>query len=202
MESIQLENRVDPRSSSPRSATNEPSSPFFLHHLDGPGLILVSQQLTGEKYTSWSRAMIIALSVKNKLGFIDGSISKPEDNNSELMNCWIRNNSIVISWILNSISKEISVSVIYASSVVEMWNDLKDRFQQSNEPQIFQLRRELMNLSQEHSSVSVYFTRLKTIWEELSNYRPHCSCRTCTCGGVKEMSNHHQMEYIMVSPSF
>ena len=49
--------------------------------------------------------MTIALSVKNKLGFIDGTISRPVD--VDLLGPWVRNNNIVISWILNSVSKEI-----------------------------------------------------------------------------------------------
>ena len=73
---------------------------------------------------------------------------------------------MVISWILNSVSKEISASIIYAHSAREIWIDLRDRFQQSNGPRNFQLRRELMNLSQDQQSVSVYFTKLKTIWGE------------------------------------
>ncbi|KAL5539285.1 hypothetical protein UlMin_045376 [Ulmus minor] len=62
---------------------------------------------------------------------------------------------------------------------------------------IFQLKRELINLRQEQSSASIYFTKLKTIWEELNNYRPNCSCGKCSCGGVKNLNDHHQMEYIM-----
>ena len=50
------------------------ANPFFLHQADGPGMVLVSQVLTGDNYGSWSKAMIVALSVKNKLGFVDGSI--------------------------------------------------------------------------------------------------------------------------------
>ncbi|XP_031280100.1 uncharacterized protein LOC116138529 [Pistacia vera] len=114
--------------------------------------------------------MLIALSMKNKLGFVDGSISEP---------------------------KEISAGIIFASSAQEIWLDLRDRFQQRNEPRIFQLKRELMNLCQEQSSVSIYFTKLKTIWEELSNYRPNCSCGKCTCNEVKNLNNHHQTEYMM-----
>ena len=53
------------------------SSPYFLHHLDSLGLVLVSQLLTGDNYASWSRAITIALSMKNKLGFIDGTIPRP-----------------------------------------------------------------------------------------------------------------------------
>ncbi|XP_068649045.1 uncharacterized protein [Aristolochia californica] len=54
-----------------------------------------------------------------------------------------------------------------------------------------------MNLRQDKDSVSTYFTKLKTIWEELRNYRPHCSCGKCSCGGVTNLNDHHHMEYIM-----
>lgn len=84
--------------------------------------------------------MTIALSVKNKIGFIDGSILKPDGDDLDLLNSWIRNN-VVISWILNSISKDICVSIIFSDSAKEIWYDLKERFQQSNGPRIFQLRR-------------------------------------------------------------
>ncbi|XP_073004955.1 uncharacterized protein [Typha latifolia] len=178
------------------SAIDDASSPYFLHHSDSPGLILVSQPLTGENYTSWSRAMLIALSVKNKVCFVDGSVPRPEGTSPNL-NFWIRNNNIVISWILNSISKEISASVIYSDSAHEIWIDLKDRFLQRNGPRIFQLRRELMNLTQGQMSVSSYFTKLKSIWEELNNYKPVCTCNHCTCGGIKSISNHYHMEYVM-----
>ena len=126
--------------------------------------------------------MTIALSVKNKLGFIDGSIPKPIGTNSSLISTWIRNNNMVISQILNSVSKEISASVIFTESAYEIWLDLKDRFQQSNGPRIFQLRRELINLHQYQNSAGIYFTKLKAIWEELNNFRPSCSCGKCTCG--------------------
>ena len=184
-------------SSGHRSTIDDPMSPFFSHHSDSQGLILVSQPLTRENYTSWSRAMLIALSVKNKLGFIDGSIPKPNISDLPLFNSWIRNNNMVISWILNSISKDISASIIFFESATEIWLDLKTCFQQSNGPRIFQLKHKLVNLAQDQSSVSVYFTNMKALWEELSNYRPACSCGKCTCGGVKALQSHYQMEYIM-----
>ncbi|XP_031274459.1 uncharacterized protein LOC116132918 [Pistacia vera] len=109
--------------------------------------------------------MVIAPLVKNKLGFIDGSIPRPEGNDS-LLNSWFRNNNMVISWILNCVSKEISTSVIYSDYAYEMWLDLKERFQQKNGPRIFQLRRDLMNHTQ------------------------------CLCGGTKALADHYQMEYV------
>ncbi|XP_022849787.1 uncharacterized protein LOC111371850 [Olea europaea var. sylvestris] len=138
-------------SSMNHSSIDDVSSPYYLHHSDSPGIVLVSQQLTGENYATWNRAMTIALKVKNKFDFVDGSITRAEDN-TELLNAWICNNNIVISWILNSVTKEISASIIYSESAHEIWRDLKERFQQRNGPRIFQLRRELMNLTQGQSS--------------------------------------------------
>ncbi|XP_075518245.1 uncharacterized protein LOC142552365 isoform X2 [Primulina tabacum] len=183
--------------SSGQSAIEDPMSLYFLHHADNPGLMLVSQALTGENYTSWSRAMKIALSVKNKLGFIDGSIARPSETEWNLHNYWIRNNNIVISWILNSVSKEISASILFAESAAEIWQDLKERFQQSNGPRVFQLRRELVSLRQEQDPVSVYFTKLKALWDELTNYRPMCSCGLCDCQGVKKIEAYFQADYTM-----
>ncbi|XP_073285756.1 uncharacterized protein [Primulina huaijiensis] len=140
--------------------------------------------------------MIIAFSVKNKLGFVDGSIPKPDNSDPNLLTSWKRNNNIVISWILNSVSKEISASIIFADSAVDIWQDLKDRFQQSNGPRIFQLRSELINHRQGQSSVSVYFTKLKTIWEKLNNLIPQFVCGSC-CEGIKKLELHHQMDYAL-----
>ena len=71
--------------------------------------------------------MVIALSVKNKFGFIDGSITKPSGKNLDLLNSWLRNNNMVKAWILNSVSKEISASILYSESAFKIWCDLRER---------------------------------------------------------------------------
>ncbi|KAG8373699.1 hypothetical protein BUALT_Bualt11G0051800 [Buddleja alternifolia] len=69
------------------------SSPFFLHHSDKPGSILVSQPLQGDNYPTWSRAVRMALEAKHELGFIDGSISQPEESFATRLQ-WICCNSL------------------------------------------------------------------------------------------------------------
>ena len=44
------------------------SNPFYLHHSDNTGATFVSHPLNGDNYPTWSCAMRIALSAKNKLG--------------------------------------------------------------------------------------------------------------------------------------
>ena len=54
-------------------------SPFHLPSGDNPRLVLVAQPLTKENYNTRSRSVIVALNAKNKVGFIDGSITEPKD---------------------------------------------------------------------------------------------------------------------------
>ena len=53
------------------------NDPFYLHHSDQPRVLLVTQLLNEENYDTWSRAMLMALSIKNKEGFINGTIKNP-----------------------------------------------------------------------------------------------------------------------------
>ena len=65
--------------------------------------------------------MLIRLFVKNELGFINETITKPACTDLDLLNCWSRNNNVVISWILNSVSKDISPTIIFVESTHEIW---------------------------------------------------------------------------------
>lgn len=53
------------------SKFDHPNHPLYLHHSDQPGLVLVPQILTEENYSTWSHSMTMALTVKNKYGFVD-----------------------------------------------------------------------------------------------------------------------------------
>ena len=58
--------------------TNEDPSdnPFYVHHSDSPTAVLVSPPHTGDNYSTWARAMRMALRAKNKLVFVTGEISQ------------------------------------------------------------------------------------------------------------------------------
>jgi len=101
------------------------ADPLTLHHSDSLGLVLVSKPLEGHNYGQWSRSMHIALSAKNKLRFIDGTI-KPLANTDARSAIWQRCNDMVLSWILHSLNPNIASSVLYCTSAFMVWNDLKD----------------------------------------------------------------------------
>lgn len=179
------------------SPVDDPASPYYLHPSEGPGLVLVSQPLTGDNYTAWSRAFLVAITIKNKICFLDGSIVAPIDPSPILQNAWIRNNNLVFSWIYNSISKDIQASLLYTTSAKAIWDELRTRFLQSNGPRQFQLRRDLANTTQDDLSVTQYYTKMKTLWDELSHFRPACSCSTCICGGVAKLCTYFETEFVL-----
>ena len=80
---------------------------MILHNSDHPGMVLVSAPLTENNYLSWSRSMQIALGAKMKLCFIDGTFTPSEEDAPQFAN-WKKADCMVLSWLLNSISKDIS----------------------------------------------------------------------------------------------
>jgi len=61
------------------STTLNPPNPYFLNSSENLGNILVTQPLLGMKnYHSWSIAMILALTTKKKIGFVNGKNPKPD----------------------------------------------------------------------------------------------------------------------------
>ena len=156
---------------------------LYVHPSDNPGMILVPVQFDGTGYRTWRRGAMRALSVKNKLGFIDGSCEKPSSNNSPLLRQWQRCDDMVTSWILNSLIKEVSDSVEYVSNSAELWKELEDRYDQTNGAKLYQIQKEINDLTQGVLDITVYYTRMKKLWEELNtlNVKNHCSC-VCVCG--------------------
>ena len=61
--------------------------------------------------------------------------------------------------------------------------DLEERFGQSNEPRIYEIRKDIALSTQGTASVTTFYSKLKALCDELSAYSkpPNCSC-----GGLKE----------------
>jgi len=55
---------------------------------------------------------------------------------------------MVVSWLLNSIDPSLSSAFIYANSAKELWNELVERFGQSNGPLLYKVQKEVEDLSE------------------------------------------------------
>ncbi|MCH94812.1 hypothetical protein A2U01_0015779, partial [Trifolium medium] len=99
---------------------NDTLNPYFLHPNENPSLVLVTPPLSGSNYHSWSRAMTMAL----------------------------RCNTMIMSWLNNSVDPEISQSIIWMDSTSEIWQDLKERFYQGDVFRISDIQEEIYTLKQ------------------------------------------------------
>lgn len=89
---------------------------------------------------------------------------------------------MVISWILNSLSKDIAGSMLYSKSAKEIWKKFQARFGQCNGVQLYQLQKELSDAVQGASDIAGHFTKVKNIWDELDAFNTfdHYTCK-CSC---------------------
>ena len=99
-------------SANPSSSSQESpmDNPLFLHHAENPSLVLVTQPLIGdENYAAWARAVRKALLTKNKLGFIDGTLtlSSPLVSTPSNVQAWIRCDNMVGTWLTNLVSPKL-----------------------------------------------------------------------------------------------
>lgn len=108
---------------------------------------------------------------------------------------------MVISWLLNSVEKDIGQSLLYFHSAKELWGELENRFEQSNRKQLFQLHKELMSISQGTSSTDTYYTKIKKIWDELSSLcvLPSCSC--CTSSQIAKFQKDQKLIQFLIGLS-
>ena len=127
--------------------------------------------------------MMTALSAKNKVEFIDGSVPEPPKTD-RTHGAWRRCNNMVVSWIVHLVSTSIRRSILWMDKAEEIWHDLKLRYSQGDLLRISDLQQEAASMKQGDLSISEYFTKLRIVWDELENFRPDptCSCTLrCTC---------------------
>lgn len=155
-------------------------SPYYLTNGDNPGTSLISEVLDGSNFNTWNLAITIALEAKNKIAFVDGSLPRPSANHPHYR-IWSRCNSMVKSWILNSVTKSIYGSILRFSDASEIWKDLTSRFHITNLPRSYQLTQQIWSLQQGNTDLSTYYTKLKTLWDDLDGADCIKTCQNCNC---------------------
>ncbi|WRX23102.1 Retrotransposon Copia-like [Theobroma cacao] len=117
---------------------SDSKSSYFLHHFDNQKSMVISPKLTSVNYSSWSRSFMFALSIRNKSGFLDGSILEPKHSDN-LYVLWLRCNNLIIAWLLELVSLLIASTVLYMDKALEIWETLKKRFSQLDDAGICNL---------------------------------------------------------------
>ncbi|XP_019460036.1 PREDICTED: uncharacterized protein LOC109359795 [Lupinus angustifolius] len=152
-----------------------------------------------KNYHSWARAMRLALESKNKLNFINGSLPRPPPEDP-LYGPWVRCNMMVLSWIQHCVDESIVKSILWIDTAAEAWKDLHDRFSHGDIFRIVALQKEFYHLDQGNLDISDYFTKLKTLWDEIEDFRPFPNCKClapCICGAMDSLKPYKEQDYVI-----
>ncbi|XP_021714619.1 uncharacterized protein LOC110682571 [Chenopodium quinoa] len=95
---------------------------------------LVSEKFDGSEYNDWKRSMLISLSAKNKVGFVDGSISRPGQTSG---------------FTRPGIDQNLAKSVLYFNTTREIWVSLEERFGASSGTVLYALQQSRDHIEQD-----------------------------------------------------
>ena len=96
---------------------------------------------------------------------------------------------MVLSWIFNSLSPDLANSVLYVETPLEISADLQERFSQGDFSHHYQVQHLIIKLKQNQDSIFTYYTKIKTLWDELKMCTPPIPCN---CGGIKHLNDRDE----------
>lgn len=139
----------------------------------------------------------MSLRARRKWGFVKGTIEAPKKGTSEMEDWWTVQ-SMLVSWILNTIESSLRSTISYKENAKDVWEDIKERFSVVNGPRIQQLKSNLAGCKQGGITVVAYYSKLKTLWDELTNYEqiPICSCGGCKCDIMSKLEKRREEERV------
>ncbi|XP_071708647.1 uncharacterized protein [Rutidosis leptorrhynchoides] len=118
-----------------------------------------------------------AITLINKLDFSDPLHA----TDATLQNQWDRCNSLVLSWILGSISDELYSGQIFSTNGTHVWNELKETYNKIAVSIIYNLHHKINSIKQNENSLSDYYHSLNSLWKQ---YDCMITGPACTCGNV------------------
>lgn len=173
----------------------EQTNPLYLHPSDGCNSINIEKLQGPSNYRSWKRSLEISLASKRKLGFVTGVV-KRDASNSVKQDAWDTCNSMVISWIIGSVSEPIKRSIMFVENAAEIWKLLERRYLVSNGSRKYKLNKDIYEARQQGKTITDYYTELKGMWEELDslNHLPPITTMTTEINTFISALNQQQEE--------
>lgn len=172
----------------PSTVIDSTSSIYYLHPSDKPGALITSVLLRGDNYTEWATELSNSIQAKQKLGFINGTFTKPTSEPD--LSRWMATNSMLVGWIQTYIDPKIRSTVSSVPEAHKLWKNLQRRFSVKNGVRIHQIGEAINTCQQNGHSVIDYYGRLSKLWEEVDNLR---TTRSCTCEASADIEKEQEI---------
>nr|XP_016489738.1 PREDICTED: uncharacterized protein LOC107809591 [Nicotiana tabacum] len=91
----------------------------------------------------------------------------------------------------------IDTGIVYAKNARAVWEDLTEQFDKVNTSRLYQLHKAIATITQGTDNVSVYFSKLRTLWDEFDNMvPPPCDC-TKPKNFIEFMQKQKVLQFLM-----
>ncbi|KAK8951871.1 hypothetical protein KSP39_PZI004884 [Platanthera zijinensis] len=133
----------------------------------GQSLKITTVALDGTNYLEWSRAAQHAIRSHQLYGLIDGTLVEPSRTDPSWRK-WDADNSLVVSWLLHSMSPQVYQSYMLLDSAYDIWTRARDTYSQAGSSmQIYELTRRVLELRQGTQLVASYYSEFERLYQEL-----------------------------------
>lgn len=135
---------ADPKSTAAGSTTSQTET-----------IPITGYKLNGQNYTQWARLVRIFLQGKGKEDYITEETEKPKKSDPNHAK-WKLENSLVMSWLLSSMTNEAGENFMYYDTAAEIWNAAKETYSNiDNTSAIFEIKSLLHDLRQGDSPITI-----------------------------------------------
>jgi hypothetical protein len=116
---------------------------------------------------------LLLLKAKGLEGFVKGESTEPQDKSSSEWKTWDATNSLVVAWMLSSMSTAIASTVDTIPTAAEIWKALANMYSGAGNVMLMvETEDRLHDLKQGERSVMDYVAELKRLWTDLDHYDP------------------------------
>ena len=104
---------------------------------------------------------------QGKIGYLTEEKTAPSPDDPSFA-VWDMENSMVMTWLVNSMVEDISSNYMCYTTTKELWESVTQMYSDlGNQSQVFELNLKLDDIRQGGNSVTQYFHSLKRMWQEL-----------------------------------
>ena len=124
-------------------------------------------RLNGENFLRWSQSIRMYIRGRGKIGYITGDKKEPAIDDPT-HGIWDAENSMVMTWLVNSMEEEISSNYMCYHTAKELWDNVNLMYSDlGNQSQVYELTLKLGEIRQGENNVTKYFNSLKGLWQDL-----------------------------------
>ena len=107
---------------------------------------------------------------KGKIGYLTGSIKEPTEEDPKFQT-WDADNSMIMSWLVNSMEQEIGQTYLFLPTAKDLWDAVTETYSDlGNSAQIYDLKTRIRETKQGSQGATKYYNILKGLWQELDQY--------------------------------